>query len=384
MAKIHKLILGMLLCGALFACTGFGFAQNQQLAANLTADNSAANNEAKAATQPANNQTAAKSDEKSETERILSSASETNKEIENPTTLLWLLQTQFNNTKTEMPAGKATVPTPGGPAQMKVVPKGNYYESNFQFEPLLPNEINKNWTLGVRPVMNFYSSNAYPDQNLATPTPTGGLNLPVRRMTSFGDMCVGIGVNPNPKLTHNWLMVQGVTFIFPTATHDVLGQKAYQAGPLEAIGYKGGHYLTYILQQTWWKVGGSGNPLTGDGKGVKQTMVRYTYFYNFHSGWSLGTQSDMMIDWLKERNQRLQFPVGLQVGKLVHAGPLPVKVDAQALYYVVRPTNFGVANAVSQTFIPKWNFQLQFTPIIPTIQEIIHHQIPQDPTRKHS
>jgi len=354
----------MLLCGALFAST-LGFAQNQKLAANL-ADNTAASDSAKSAIteQPAASEAAAKPDGKSETERILASASETNKEIENPTTMLWLLQTQTNNTLTELP-----------------MHKGNYYQSNLQFEPLLPNELSKKWTLGIRPVMNFYSSQPYPDAKLLTMT-SSGPSIPVRRMTSFGDMCVGFGFNPNPALVHNWLLVQGATFIFPTATHDVLGQKAYQVGPLEAVGYKGKNYLTYVLQQTWWKIGGSGNPLTGDGTGVKQTMVRYTYFYNFHSGWSLGTQSDMMIDWLKERDQRVNFPVGLQVGKLVHAGPLPVKVDVQALYYVVRPTNFGVVNPLAQTMIPKWNFQLQFTPIIPTIQEIIHHQIPQDPTRK--
>jgi hypothetical protein len=49
--------------------------------------------------------------------------------------------------------------------------------------------------------------------------------------------------------------------------------------------------------------------------------------------------------------------VGLQIGKLRKLGPLPVKFDVQAQYYVVRPQVNG----------PKWNLQLQITPILPAL-----------------
>jgi hypothetical protein len=373
MTKIYRLIFGLLLCGALFTCTTFGFAQNQQLAANLTTDNPAAGDSGKSATaeQPATtaskSETAAKTDDqKSKTEAILASPMETNKEVENPASMLWLLQTTMDNSLENVG-----------------FKKGYYNHSHLQFEPLLPNEINKHWTIGFRPVLDFYNSQPYPDASLAKPGPTG-LSMPVKRMTSFGDMTLGIGVNPDVEWAHNWILCQGVTFIFPTATHNVLGQNNWQAGPLEAIGRKGTHYLGYILQQTWWKIG-------GNGQRTRQTWVRYTYFYNWHSGWSLGTQSDIFVNWQANKDQRVYFPVGLQVGKLLHAGPLPVKVDLQAQYYAVRPSYFhntvvtpmgAISGVPTAPLSPKWNFQLQFTPIIPTIQEIIHHQIPQDPTRK--
>lgn len=345
MAKIHRLITGIIFCGALFIYTIFGFAQNLELAANRTTN------------QPANSEAAVKPDDlKTKTEQMLTSDMETNKGIEDPTTLLWLLQTTMNNTKMGMP-----------------LKKGNYYQSSLQFEPMLPNELSKKWTIGFRPVLDFYDSQPYPDPksiNLSTNPPTPNM----KRMTSFGDMTLGIGVNPDPKLVHNFLICAGTTFIFPTATHDVLGQKNWQAGPITTVGYKGLHYLTYILQQTWWKIG-------GDGQRTRQTWARYTYFYNWQNGWSLGTQSDMFVDWQAARAQRLNFPAGLQVGKLVHAGVLPVKVDMQVMYYAVRPTTAGKYVA-TEAMSPKWNFQLQFTPIIPTFQEILRHQIPVDPTRK--
>ena len=42
---------------------------------------------------------------------------------------------------------------------------------------------------------------------------------------------------------------------------------------------------------------------------------------------------------------------------------MPVKVDLQAMYYAVRPTNvYGMAVPY-----PKWSFQLQLTPVMPSL-----------------
>jgi hypothetical protein len=358
--RINRLISRILLCSALFVCTSFGFAQNQELAANVAADRQPVADADKSATiekQPAATATKAGGDQKSKTEAILASAMETNKEIENPATQLWLLQTQFNSTMFGMPLNK-----------------GNYFQHTVVFEPLLPNELSKKWTIGFRPVLPIVTSNPYPQVTGFDPA-TGTLKSTMHRMTSFGDMTLGVGVNPNPELVHNWLLCAGASFIFPTATHDILGQKNWQAGPLIAVGKKGHHYISYVLQQTWWKVG-------GDGQNTRQSWVRYMYNYNWANGWMLGTQNDILIDWQAHRDQRVAFPIGPQVGKLVHMGPMPVQVALSASYYAFRWSNLH-ADLTHQTVVPKWNFQLQLTPIIPTLQEIIHHQIPQDPTRKH-
>jgi hypothetical protein len=357
LAKARRLIGGVLLCGTLFAFSTVGSAFAQEIAANKTDGEMPPVVEKNAPPETSTGRSV--SDEKAKMEQMLRSDLETNKEIENPATLLWMLQTAQNNIKMGMPLNK-----------------GNYYQSNLEFQPMLPNEISKKWTLGFRPVLDLYDSQPYPNLagvNMTTNPPTPVFNM--KRMTSFGDMTLGIGMNPDPALIHNWLIVVGGSFIFPTATHKVLGQNNWQFGPLLNIGHKGHHYLAYVMQQTWWKIG-------GDGQRTRQTWSRYLYIYNWANGWSIGTQSDMFVNWQAYRDQRVTFPVGLQVGKLLHAGPLPVKVDVQAQYYPVSPSNLHFAPA-QQTVSPKWNFQLQITPIIPTLQEIIHHQIPEDPTRKH-
>ena len=362
MAKIHQLIIGSFLCTTLYACTTFGLVQTQELAANetpeklpLASDNNA-NIEKQPAASDGKNTVAKGDDDKSKTEAILASDMETNKQIESPATLLWLLQTQQNNYMMGMPLNK-----------------GNYYRHTVEFEPLLPNELSKKWTLGFRPVLPVVMSQAYPQVTGVDPS-TGAPKVTMHRQTSFGDMALGMGVNPDPALVHNWLINVGATFIFPTATHKELGQKNWQAGPITNVGKIGHHYLTYVMQQTWWKIG-------GDGQRTRQTWVRYMYNYNWENGWMLGTMNDMLIDWQAHRDQRLAFPIGPQVGKLLHAGLLPVQIALSAQYYAVRPSNLH-ADLMHQTVVPKWNFQLMMTPIIPTIQEILRHQIPQDPTRK--
>ena len=70
-----------------------------------------------------------------------------------------------------------------------------------------------------------------------------------------------------------------------------------------------------------------------------------------------GANPSMSVDWEASRGNKLAFPVGLQVGKLRKLGPLPVKFDVQAQYYAVRPQIYG----------PKWNLQLQITPILPSL-----------------
>ena len=65
----------------------------------------------------------------------------------------------------------------------------------------------------------------------------------------------------------------------------------------------------------------------------------------------------MFVDWEASSGNKVSFPVGLQVGKLRKLGPMPVKFDLQVQYYAVRPQVYG----------PKWNLQVQITPILPAL-----------------
>lgn len=253
------------------------------------------------------------------------------KEIANPLSNLWLLQTQQNNTLIHMPYGQ-----------------GTYVQSGVQFQPLVPIKINPHWNLISRPVIQLVSSQPYPVAS--------GTRVDIKRTTGFGDMIFATALSPDRSLVGNWLLAAGTTFVFPTATEHVLGQDTWQAGPTVALGYTGGKWLAFVFPQQWWKV-------RGDGKKTNQTVVQYNFGWNFDSGWSVGSSPNLTVNWEAPRNERVTFPLGLQVGKLLHAGPMPVKVEVQAMYYAVRPTEAYGGSAP----YPKWGYQLQLTPVIPSL-----------------
>jgi hypothetical protein len=266
------------------------------------------------------------------------SAAGLSNEIANPLSNLWLLQTQQNNTLLQMPSGK-----------------GTYVQSNLQFQPLLPIHISPHWNWISRPVMQLVSSQPYPVAT-AVDRSTGAMNLDIKRSTGFGDMIFATAISPDRSLVGNWLLAAGATFVFPTATQHVLGQDTWQAGPTVAVGYKADKWIAFAFPQHWWKIG-------GDGKKTNQTLVQYNFTRSFDNGWSVGSSPNFTVNWEAPRGQRVTFPVGLQVGKLLHAGPMPVKVDLQPTYYAVRPTRiYGTAIPS-----PKWGFQLQLTPVIPSL-----------------
>lgn len=65
------------------------------------------------------------------------------------------------------------------------------------------------------------------------------------------------------------------------------------------------------------------------------------------------------MNWQASAGKKLAFPVGPKIGRLMHVGIMPVKVDLAFLYYPVRPS--------PAQFGQKWDLQLEVTPIIPTL-----------------
>jgi hypothetical protein len=250
------------------------------------------------------------------------SAAEASKQAANPLANLWLMQIQQNSNWVVMPGNK-----------------GNSVQSNLQFQPLMSVKLNDDWNLITRPVIQMFSTTPFLDQ--------AGQD---KRVTAFGDTVLALALTPSSKLVGNWLLAAGPSFIFPTATNSVIGQNQWQVGPAAAVGYQGKNFITYVFPQQWFSVG-------GDGRKTSHMLLYYAFVHVYSNGWSVGTNPSMSVDWEAFRGNKLAFPVGLQVGKLRKLGPLPVKFDLQLQYYAVRPQVYG----------PKWNLQLQLTPILPAL-----------------
>ena len=92
------------------------------------------------------------------------------------------------------------------------------WNNNWNFQPVLPVALTKDWNLITRPVMPFYNivpHETHPDE--------------FARDTGLGDLALVELLSP--AHSGNWILGAGPTAIFPTATSVFTGQGKWQLGP---------------------------------------------------------------------------------------------------------------------------------------------------------
>ncbi len=105
--------------------------------------------------------------------------------------------------------------------------------NSFKIMPVLPMRLTKNWNLINRPILQIQSSpldsdvgdlfGVSPTEITANPGLTAIAQDPIGRTTGVGDMIMFNMISP-AKTDGGFIWGVGPTFIFPTASHDVLGQ----------------------------------------------------------------------------------------------------------------------------------------------------------------
>ena len=250
------------------------------------------------------------------------SAQQLAKQISNPVTDLWQLQFQFNNMKLE---------SSDTPLSEKRV-------NNLYFQPVLPVKLTEKVNLITRPVFTLYNS---------VPVPTGPSTT--HRKTQLGDTILAQVFSPAG--TEPWIIAAGPTWIFPTAGSDETGQGKWQLGPAIGGGYITDEFLAGALVQQWWSFAGD-----SERKDTSQMTILPLVYRFFEGGWSVGYSGQILADWKAPSGEKWTVPLGLSVGKIVKLGILPVQIQLAGQYFVERPTAG-----------PKWNIQLQLTPVIPRL-----------------
>jgi hypothetical protein len=243
-------------------------------------------------------------------------------EASNPFASSWAMQLQQNNNWTEMPRGDDRT----------------RLQSNLQFQPLISVRLTEKQGLIIRPVVPILNSIPHFDQS--------GQD---ERTTGFGDTVLGFAL-PRSLFGGRLMVGAGPTFIFPTASKDLLSQDTWQMGPDAGAVLLGKHFIAYSFVQQWFKIG-------GDGRDTNQMNGVFNFTYLFDNGWTLGTQPNLSVDWKARGGERGTFGIGPQVGKMCRCGGLPTLIQLQVQYYPIRPDVGG----------PKWNIQLQVTPTIPAL-----------------
>ncbi len=224
------------------------------------------------------------------------------------------------------------------------------WQSNLQFQPVLPIALTKEWNLITRPVLQLFNSTPYPkfELNRNTGQPAVGIG----RTTGFGDTILMEMLSPSPELAGNWLLGLGPTFIFPTGSTDWTGQGKWQVGPAAIVGYLSKHWILGAFVQNWTSFAGD-----HDRADTNQMNLQPIAAVFFGEGWSIGYSGNILADWEAESSQTWTVPIGLGINKVVKLGKLPVKIGIAGQYMPIHPDAFG----------QEWNIQLSLTPVIPKL-----------------
>jgi len=255
------------------------------------------------------------------------SLDEVNKKLSNPVSDFWSISFQQNNYVLDMGTGRS-----------------ERWNSNLNFQPVMPVALTSDWNLITRPVITLFNSVPHPDPH----------NPPnMERTTGFGDTVLMEMFSPSPKLAGNWLLGLGPTFIFPTASSDWTGQGKWQAGPAALVGYLSKKWILGAFVQNWTSFGGSGNRAD-----TNQMNLQPIAAYFLPGGWAIGYSGNVLANWKADKaGDTWTVPLGLTINKVFKFGKLPVKIALAGQYMVHHPDTFG----------QQWNMQLSVTPVIPKL-----------------
>ena len=241
-----------------------------------------------------------------------------NRELDNPLAKYWSLVFQENYS---INRGNAV--------------DGNVTSNTFFFQPALPIPFGKNKVFTARPVFPIVTQPEF------SADATGG-----KKITGFGDIQMAAIFGPGNAKGLVWGV--GATFVIPTATNNNLGQGKYQAGPTIMLFHLGEKWNKGFFMQHWWSY--AGDETRAD---VSITDFQYVIRKNFN-GWSLGMGPTIRVDWSKDWDNAVTFPIGLGYTRTVRMGNTPVKIRIEPQYSIIRPDEYGNV----------WNIRIQIAPVI--------------------
>ncbi len=253
----------------------------------------------------------------SEGETQPESLTEVNKQLTNPISNVWSLTLKQSNYLLDNP---------------------HAWNSELEFEPILPVPLTRDWNLVTRPSFKFLDSKPYVNSD--------GNSL---HAEGLGDSTLTTLLSPN---TLNCQFGLGPTFVLPTATTQQTGDGKWQAGPAAVFGYLSKNWLLALYARQWWSFAGQ-----SDRSATNSLHLQYFAHYFVGDGWSVGMSPDILVNWEASPGQKLTFPVGLAFGKAVKVCGVPVKFEIQAQYMPIHPSDSG----------REWAIQFQITPQLPRL-----------------
>jgi hypothetical protein len=237
------------------------------------------------------------------------------------------------------------------------------------FQPVMPIPLigtgDDQWRLITRPIVPFILSKPIPkdevDRAIHTPGSTYIFKGSIPEINDFdhksgiGDIQLPMILSLPDRIAGNFILGAGPVGLFPTATHDTLGQDQWALGPAAVFGYKTKFLTAGVFPNYFWKIGSSGQDK--DAPDVSQGSMLYFFTLNLPDAWQIGMNPTITFNNQAKPDDRWNVPVGLFAGKTIKIGKMPVNIKAGVEYSVVSPDSFG----------QDAQFRFQITPVIPSL-----------------
>ena len=190
-----------------------------------------------------------------------------------------------------------------------------------------PIALTPDWNFITRPAVFLFHSQLHPEP---------GHPADIERTTQFGDIVLLQLFAPSKQLVGNWLLGIGPTWIFPTGTSEWTTTDKWQVGPAAVVGYLSKKWVLGALVENWRSFAGSA-PFDTNSMNLQPLAG-----YFFSDGWSVGYSGNILANFNAALSEnRWTVPIGVQAGKVVRLGPIPMKVALDAQWMPIHPDRFG-------------------------------------------
>jgi hypothetical protein len=186
----------------------------------------------------------------------------------------------------------------------------------LNIQPVIPLSISKDWLVITRTIVPVIYQPA---------PPQGG-----RGTFGLGDINPQFYFVPNTKSNITWGV--GPTFVFPTATNQVLGQGKWSIGPTAGIVVTSGPFVFGAVANNVWSFAGDGNRAN-----VSQLLFQPFINYNLDKGWYLISSPILTANWEASGGNQWTVPFGGGFGRVFAIGKQPVNAALQAFWNVATP-----------------------------------------------
>ena len=110
------------------------------------------------------------------------------------------------------------------------------------------------------------------------------------------------------------------------------GSQKWSAGLSGVALAQPGNWTLGVLANNVWSYAGD-----EDRADVNKGLLQYFIVYQLGGGWYANSAPIITVDWKAAEGQKWKIPFGAGGGKLLFLGKLPVNLQSQAYYYVVKP-----------------------------------------------